>query len=168
MKLKNSCGKNFLQLAPQCESRRLLAKNKSKNKVWSKGNFLTASNSFVMKESHPFNQFQMYSQINFFLECNILLAKKQLCPEIWKAKCEQPNLRGRPMAMAIFGQFLWFLSDNASGKRGLGGGPLVQQSLLPLTPHCHLARKHFPLNAIYGVFFLLMEFMEYNRCPEPP
>ena len=52
------------------------------------------------------------------------------------------------------------------GKGGLGGGPAICAA--SDTPHCHLARKHFPLNAIYGVFFLLMEFMEYNRCPEPP
>ena len=46
------------------------------------------------------------------------------------------------------------------------GGPAISAG--SDTPHFHLARKHFPSSAIYGVFFLLMEFMEYNRCPEPP
>ena len=53
--------------------------------------------------------------------------------------------------------------ENASEKKRV-----CPQSVPLLTPHNHLAGKHFPLNAIYRVFFLLMEFMEYNRWPEPP
>ena len=45
------------------EPRRLLAKNKSWKKVWTPGNFLTASNSFVLKENNPLIQFQIFLKI---------------------------------------------------------------------------------------------------------
>ena len=32
------------------------------------GNFLTGSNSFVLKENNPLNQFQMYSEVLFLSE----------------------------------------------------------------------------------------------------
>ena len=44
--------------------------------------------------------------------------------------------------------------------------PCPEISVQMLTRCRHLAEKRFPLNAIYGGFFLLMEFMEYNRWPE--
>ena len=49
-------GEVFLPHRCQRESERLLAKKKSDNKVWSKGNFLTGSNSFVLKGNKTLNQ----------------------------------------------------------------------------------------------------------------
>ena len=54
-----------------CESRRwLLAKKQIPEQSLGPGNFLTASNSFVLKENNPFNQFQMYSQVLFPVASN--------------------------------------------------------------------------------------------------
>ena len=36
------------------------------------GNFLTGSNSFVVKENNPLNQFQMYSEVLFLFQIKIL------------------------------------------------------------------------------------------------
>ena len=53
--------------------------------------------------------------------------------------------------------------ENASEKKRV-----CPQSVALLTPHNHLARKHFPLNAIYRVFFLLMEFITAGQSLPGP